>query len=330
MTDLTAKEELKRLLPGPAVQLGWVALIVVLLVAYYVGVRGMIINWTIQAEYGHCFFVPVFAVLLLWMRRDMAYPLPQKGSWWGLAFLGLMVAMKVVAFFFRVPLMDTASLIPCIAGITLIVGGWQAMRWSWPSICFLVFMLPLPGVLVGFMSLPLQKLGAVVSVFVIQTLGIPAIREGNVINLPGGPLEVARACSGMRMLMLFFAICVGAALILREKPLWERLLIVVSAAPIALISNMMRITATAFLYECARWWPDLWNVKAIDDAAHDYAGFFMMPLGLLLLWAELAIISKLIIEPAEESLSPLVGTTQIGIVGGNVMSPQIVDKTENN
>jgi len=315
-TELTFLEDLKRFQPSPAVMVAWAVLALLLLVIYYQGIWIFLKAWYKEPEYGHCFFVPAFVVFLLWYRREMALPLPDKGSLWGLAFFGMMLVMKIVAFFFRLPIMDAASLIPCIAGIVLLAGGWKAMRWSWQSIVFMVFAVPLPAAITGLLAGPLQKVGAIVATYAIQTLGIPAVRTGNVINLPSAPLEVAGACSGLRMLMLFFAICVGAAFVLRDRPLWERLLIVASAPPIAVMSNIIRIIVTGLLYESTRWWPNTFDIEAIKHAMHDWAGLAMMPLGILLLLAEMLLLSKLLVEPDKESLAPLAGPMQMGGVPG--------------
>ena len=106
-------------------------------------------------------------------------------------------------------LLDPASLVPCLAGLTLFVGGWKAIRWAWPSIVFLVFMVPLPGFLANLMGGPLQRLATVASTFLIQTIGISAVAEGNVISLADSQIGVAEACNGLRNMMLFLAVCVG-------------------------------------------------------------------------------------------------------------------------
>ena len=177
------------------------------------------------------------------------------------------------------------------------------MKRVWPSLLFLFFMLPLPGFLESMLRQPLQDFGTMTSVFVIQTLGIAAVAQGNVIQLTKGELGVVEACSGLRMLMLFFAICVGAAFMLRCA-IWEKVLIVVSAIPIAIFSNVARITITAILYEAARKWPTVISTETADWVFHDMAGLLMMPLALLLLWGEMALLSKLLLEPiAKSSLS---------------------------
>ena len=139
------------------------------------------------------------------------------------------------------------------------------------------------------LSQPLQRLGTIVSVGAIQTLGIPAVAVGNVIKLEGTELQVVQACSGLRMLMLFFAVCVGAAFVIRSQP-WEKIVLVVSAIPIAIFANMVRITLTALLHHM-----QLGDLA--DEVFHDGAGLLMMPIALAVLWGEMALMKRLFLEP---------------------------------
>ena len=259
-----------------------------------------LIDWWHTPDYGHGFFVPVFSLVLLWHRRDMASAASNKGSWWGLVFIAIAAVLVVVGTQFHILRAAPLSLVPCFAGFALLIGGWPAMRWAWPSILFLFFMLPLPGFLETMLRQPLQYIGTKTSVFVIQTLGIAAVAQGNVIQLTEGELGVVEACSGLRMLMLFFAICVGAAFLLRCA-MWEKVLIVVSAIPIAVFSNVARITITAILYEAARKWPTIISTETADWVFHDMAGLLMMPLALLLLWGEMVLLSKLLLVPSAKN-----------------------------
>ena len=217
------------------------------------------------------------------------FPL-KGGSWWGAAFLLVWVLLRWGAAYFTYPAMDRLSILPCIAGFTLFVGGWQAMRWAWPAIVFLSFMLPLPGFCAELLSGSLQRIATIMSIFVIQTVGISAMATGNVIHLANvpTPLEIEQACSGIRMLMLL-------------RPWWERLFIFFSAVPIAIISNVMRITLTAFLYhlELGEW---------ADEIFHDYMGYLMMPIGLVLLWGEMVLLKKMFNDLVPEGPLSLAGT----------------------
>lgn len=294
--DLGWKEELKRLIPERGVQIAWLVLAVIFVFVYWPSIRRLTHVWAIEEDYQHGFVVPLFSLFLLYYRRDVILPFAGRGSLWGLPFLAIFAVMRWVAIYYNYGVLPELSLLPFLLGVAIFVGGWQGLRWAWPSIAFLLFMLPLPGIVEAAAREFLQKVATRQSVFVIQTLGIPAVAQGNVIQLAEKPLEVARACSGLRMMTLFFGICIGAAFIMR-KPLWERLLIVASAAPIAVLSNVARIVLTAILYEIAAAWPSVIDLEAHAETIHNWAGFLMMPIGLLLLLAETTLLAKLLIDP---------------------------------
>jgi exosortase len=298
-TDRSLQAQLKPFLPEPAIMLALTVMAITFVVFYWSSIQKLGRVWWREEDYQHGFVVPIFAVVLLWLRRDMIVPFTGRGSWWGLAFLAIGAAGRWAAIYFNYDLLPEYSMIPFIAGIVLFVGGWQGFRWAWPSVLFLFFMLPLPGAVQDIARLQLQKLATMLSVFVIQTLGIPAVSEGVVINLTDKPLRVAEACSGLRMLSLFFAACVGAAFIVR-KPLWEKILLVASAVPIAIAANVVRIVLTAVLLEIGRQWPSLIDPERAEKLVHDGAGLLMPIVGLLLLWVELVVLSKLLIAPLPE------------------------------
>lgn len=246
-------------------------------------------RWTHESDYTHGPFVPLFAGFLLWFRRDMLPGGALVGSWWGLLLLGAAGAMKLGAIYYFYTLMDAASLLPCLAGVALLVGGWKCLRWSWPAIAFLVFMIPLPGAVSGMLSHPLQRSATLASTYALQTMGVPAISRGNVIWLTEAKIGVVEACNGLPMMMMFFAITLGAALLI-QRPLWEKTLITLSAIGIGLVANVIRITVTAFLHEYV-------GSELADRVFHDLAGWLMMPLATVILGLEMYVLSKLLIAP---------------------------------
>jgi exosortase/archaeosortase family protein len=120
---------------------------------------------------------------------------------------------------------------------------------------------------------------------------MPALAEGNTIQLDDVQINIVEACSGLSMLIVFFALSTGTALVVR-RPLWEKGLILFSAIPIALVANIMRITITGVLFR-------LVSDKVADAFFHDAAGWLMMPLALALLGGELWLLGKLLIDPAK-------------------------------
>lgn len=282
---------------GQDAQVWWLfaGMLVLLVVLFWDAIVVLVQRWWSDPDYHHGFLVPLFAIYLLWRRRNKLGNFGLSSSvsnaalvaGMGCLFLAGLVRAAAVLYYIRVA--DPAAIIPAFFGIVLCLFGWKGLRWAWPSGVFLIFMLPLPGIVATLLSHPLQRLGTIASTFLIQTLGIPAIAEGNVITLREGQLEVVRACSGLKMMSLFFAVCFGAAF-LSERPWLDRLVMIFSAPVVALVANILRITATALLVE--------WNLMSAS-LDHELAGWLMMPTAVLLLYGELAIWDRLFV-PAPE------------------------------
>jgi exosortase len=248
-------------------------------------------EWSKNPLYSHGYLVPAFAAVLLWIRRDRIPRTPLQPSWWALAFLTAGSVMHLGATYFYFAWPERGSLLFMLFAAVLAIGGWAAIRWTWPSIFFLVFMIPLPGIIENNLMGPLQRVATLASTNVLQTLGLFAKADGNVIVLSEVEMGIVEACSGLRMLSTFIALTVGACFFM-QRPYWQKLVIVASSIPIALLCNVVRISTTGVLHELV---------------SHDVAGMFhnetvaapvMMVLALLLLLAELKLLDFIfIIEP---------------------------------
>jgi exosortase len=201
------------------------------------------------------------------------------------------IGLRLVGAYYYFVWIDAISLLPCLAGLWLLVGGKLAWRWSWPAIAFLAFMIPLPYSLSVTLAGPLQRFATVASTFALQTMGLPAVAEGNVILLNEAEIGIVEACSGLRMLVIFFALSTGVALVIR-RPLWEKLVIAASAVPIALVVNVIRISVTGVLHETV-------GSEVANAVFHDLAGWLMMPMALGILWVELRYLKHLVLEPLQ-------------------------------
>jgi exosortase len=259
-------------------------------------------RWAHDPQYSHGYLVPVFAVFLLWLRRERIRSAGVSPSWWGLPIVATGVALRLAGTYFASDWLDAIALVPCVAGLCLAVGGWTAWRWAWASVLFLAFMIPLPYRVSVALAEPLQRFATLASCFALQTLGLPAVAEGKVILLNDVRIGIVEACSGLRMLVVFFALSTGLGLVI-QRPLWERLAIVLSAIPVALFANLVRITATGVLHETA-------GSELANAFFHDAAGWLMMPLALVLLWLEMKVLARLLIETAPA------GPVRLGLAGG--------------
>ena len=247
-------------------------------------------RWANEADYSHGFFVPVFSAYLLWHRRALWNP-SAGGRWLGAVLLFGGCALRLAGLYFNYQLVEPVSLLPCLAGAAMLLGGWNGLRYAWPSVAFLVFMIPLPGFVAGQLSGPLQRVATIASTFTLQTISIPAVATGNVIWLTNGQIGVVEACNGLRMLMTFFALTVGASFLIKAT-IWEKLLVIGSALGIALLANIIRIAVTGMVFE----WGD---PKIAERVFHDLAGWLMMPFAMLLLLGELHLLSRLLVPAVD-------------------------------
>lgn len=249
-------------------------------------------NWYSNQDYSHGFFIPLASGYLIWTAYKSSGSSigssPRSRDW--VVALGLIttgVLLRVFGIYARVLTLEGLSLLPHLLGVLVLVFGVSAARWALPGICYLAFMLPLPGAIAGSLSGLLQSVATQVSTFVIQILGVPAVATGNIITLSSGEVGVAEACSGIRMLYSFFALTVGACMLI-DRTWIEKLLIGLSAIPIAVAANCIRITATALAFEYM-------DPEFAKKEFHDMAGWFMMPIGFLLLFVVLQLLERLIL-----------------------------------
>ena len=241
-----------------------------------------------------CRFSPL--VLLLRNReaaasraRESARPL----YWYGYTLLVVALACRAIAALLDFLPLDALSFVLCLSSMVMIVGGRSVLRWSWQSLVFLIFMIPLPYQVERMMGAELQHIATICTTFLLQTLGQPAIAEGNRILIQEVRLGVEDACSGLSMLMTFIAICVGAAMLL-DRHWLVKALILASAVPIALLANILRITATGMVLV---WIADLPTKDHIFHQAHTIFGHLMIVLGMTFLMLELWLYKHLLIEP---------------------------------
>jgi len=244
-------------------------------------------RWSGDAQYSHGFLVPVFALGVLWLRRAQLSATDLAPNWWGLGLLLVGIGLRLSSAWYFAEWFESLSLLPCLAGICVLLGGWPALRWAWPAIAFLFFMIPLPYSVETALAFPLRRLATITSTYALQTVGFGALEEGTDIYVGDQRLQVAPACSGMGMLMIFFAMSCAIALVSSRS--WiDKLVIVVSAFPIAIVSNIVRIFLTAVLFELS-------TAEAAHAAFHKYAGWLMMVVALALLWIELKLFDHLFI-----------------------------------
>lgn len=292
----------------PEQRLAWLVigiLTTLLIYSYWPGLLNAKSSWN-NPQYSHGWIVPLFAAGLLFWWRQPVQPVELSARLAGMGLLVGSFALRLWCASYRIVTIDMYTFVPALAGVFLLAGGWKMFRWAWAPVAFLIFMYPLPDEATRYLLGPLQTLATMVSTFALQTLGYDAFREGNQIILGDRHLNVVDACSGLRMLTIFVALSV-ALVLLGSREWWENAVVIASAVPIALIVNSIRITVTGVMYTI--------DAELADKIFHDWAGYFMMPLALGMLFLEQQILSWLVV--AEDVAPAVVTTPRAGLMAGN-------------
>jgi exosortase len=276
--------------PGLLVKLA-VAL-AVLIWAYAPNFRELVNRWNEDPDYSHGYLViPVALAILWWRNKEKPITLSAPSAWGWLIVVAALVA-RAVFYEMGKNWLETVTFLAVIAGLVLALGGRSLWNGVWPAIAYLGFMLPLPPSFNNALSLPLQRLATQGSCLLLRMTGLWVIAEGNVIEVGDNRLEVATACNGLSMLMMLAA-TMTALVLLRPLSFWRRLVLLASIIPVALLSNVLRITATAWCYH-------IFGAGRGAHYAHDWAGYLMMPTALLLVGLEMALLSWFFTEIEEK------------------------------
>ena len=228
---------------------------------------GLVRQWSDDGDYSHGFFVVPLAAFFAWERRDALRTATRRPSLQGLLLLAASLTCYVAGEFGSELFLTRVSLIGVVAGLVLFIAGLEHARILAFPLLFLLLMVPLPEILFTRITLPLQTIASRLGEVAIAAGGIPVLREGNVLYLPGRALEVAEACSGIRSLitLLMLAIVLGY---FTEPRLRVRVAIVVAAVPIAVLANAIRVAGTGLM----SYWV---SPAAAEGFFHSFSGWIV-------------------------------------------------------
>lgn len=288
--------------PRPTINLTVAATAVGLLAAivwsYWPTLDPLLRDWQHDDNYSVGQLVPFAALYMLWTDRRALAACRIRPCWWGIVVILLALAGRAFGLLFLFESAERYSLVLAVVGVVLLVAGWEVFRKTFWILLFLFLMVPLPGRIHNLISGPLQSQATGGAVFLLELLGVAVAREGTVMTLNGTtPVAVAEACSGLRMLTAFVVVgCVLAYVI--KRPGWQKVVIVLSTVPVALLCNLIRLTITAELFLVA-------SSETAQRYFHDFAGLTMMPMALAMMLLELWIMSLLFVpdNPAKHPSS---------------------------
>jgi len=265
-----------------AIPLGLVAAFLYL---YATVLPPLITDWLDDPNYSHGFLVPGLSAYFVWERRQTLVRLRPQPHWGGLVLLWCGLGMLLLGHLGAELFLMRSSMVVVLTALVWYLLGLPYVHALAFPLAFLLFMIPLPAILLNTITLPLQRLATQVSTFALQLVQLPVYREGNIIYLPHTTLEVAEACSGLSSLVSLLALAVVLAYITQHR-LGTRWILVLSAIPIALVANAFRIWTTGVLAQ--RYGPHV-----AEGFYHTFAGWLVFVVALGLLLGEGALLSLL-------------------------------------
>ena len=265
----------------------WVALCVLLaIIAFNASLIELVGRWIKQEEYGHGFLIPVVVAWLLWSRRDAVIASIGRPSWMGPVVLLAALGVHIVGQLSAIYLLSHLAFIGVLIGIALSVGGTSLLRQTILPIAFLLFAIPLPYFIESQLTWRLQIISSQLGVFFIRLLDIPVYLEGNVIDLGTYKVQVVEACSGLRYLYPLLCLSFLAAY-LYNAPLWQRIVVFLSAIPITIVMNSFRIALVGVLVKT-------WGPQMADGLVHFFEGWVVFLLCAALLLGEIYLLARFV------------------------------------
>lgn len=256
---------------------------------------GLVHEWRIDGNYSAGQLVPLVAAFLVWRERERLRRCPVVPCWWGGAILILLSqVVRAYGYLFMAWSGMQYAFVVTLAGLVLMVAGWQVFRRTFWILLFLLLMFPLPESVHNVISGPLQRLATSGSVFLLEAFGTRVTQQGNVVMLGDNtPMAVAEACSGLRMLTAFVIVAAFIAYMVK-RPRWQKGVLLASSIPVAVICNMIRISLTAMIMLYV-------SVELGEKFFHDFAGLIMMPAAVSLIFGEIWFMDKLVVPDSDGS-----------------------------
>jgi exosortase len=259
-------------------ELWWQGVVLILLLGWLYGsiLFHLARQWSNDPNFTHGFFVPAFSLFVLWQDRARLARQPREPSSWGLLIVAFALSVLLVGVLGAELFLSRISLLLLLAGLVIFFRGWPMFRTVLFPWAFLFLMIPIPAIVLSQITFPLQMLASKVAALLLPLLGVPVLREGNIINLPTMPLEIAEACSGIRSLLSLATLSIIYGY-LTETRMWVRIALALASIPIAVAANSLRIVGTGLLIQ-------YWDPDKAEGFFHTFSGWLIFVASLAMLF----------------------------------------------
>ena len=252
---------------------------------FWIGFVSLAQAWS-TPEYSQGPLIPLIS-LYLFLRELRRKPRPAahvSDRWPGLLVIALALAVAILGNLMRVADIVTYAFILWVGGIMLTVFGWRRGKTHQLPVVHLVFMLPLPQILYWKMTIFLQWVSSAIGVWFVSLAGVAVYLEGNVIDLGVYKLQVAEACSGLRYLFPILSFSYLFAILYRG-PFWHRVVLLLSAAPLTVLMNSVRIGVIGILV-------NFYGIEQAEGFLHFFEGWVIFLICVLILFGMAILLQK--------------------------------------
>jgi exosortase len=245
-------------------------LAVLLIVCYWQTISATAVLLTDSEDMAHGFFAPFVAGALLWIHKDRVAAGISEPSIWAIPLLAIGALIAIPASLGASTTLSRFGLLLSLAGCTLVIGGMPLLKAVRFPLALLLYTFPIPAVLYGEITMPLQLLASRLAEMSFELLGYSVLREGNIIELPNQRLSVVEACSGLRSLVTLSFFTAAYSYVMEDRN-WVRFLLFATAIPSAIFINGLRITLTGVLGRI--------NPEWTKGTVHDITGWVCFAIG---------------------------------------------------
>lgn len=247
---------------------------ILLILCYFPILTLLVQQWSNDEDMGHGFFVPVIAGYIAWQYREQLMEIDSPPNYLGLALVVYAAFQAWIGSLGAELFLARTAFVEAIVGTVLFLGGWKAIRILFFPLALLAFMIPIPAVIYNQITFPLQLFASRVAADLLDLIGIPVLREGNVLELPSQKLSVVEACSGIRSLLSLTFLSLVYAYFFDSKP-WMKWALLAATIPIAIAANAFRVTVTGIMSEI--------NTELAHGFMHTAQGWVIFMIALVIL-----------------------------------------------
>ena len=269
---------------------------VLLAIIYAQPMREMYRNWgLVDSYYSHGYLIAPISLYLVWLKRDDLARIPRSSSPLGYLFIIGSGVILLLGSFLGFAIFQQFSIVPMLAGISLVFLGREQTKALWFPIAFLLLMIPMPGSVTQSIVFDLKMLAAELAVRLAQLMTLPMVHEGSFIRFKDDALLVGNVCGGLRSLIALLAVGALMAYFSQSRS-WARWLVVALSGPIAIAANVFRIFILCLVGY-------FWGSDVAGGTFHDVSGLFIFAIAFVLFFSLEAALRKVAPMAASEEAS---------------------------